>query len=312
MLYEIFIEFRTFACYNTDRTKGVLTIRTLTTIFPVGAVSCQIARMHAQIDLPGQGSSLLPMHKHIHLELHYVSRGECAFWVGHSSITLQTGQLLLIPPGVFHHMHSFSPDLARTAIPVTLTLPDNAPGTDRYFYQTLYNRSPSVMDVAGTPLEDAIRRVIDLIRQKEYRNLYVQEGRERAFCSLLLLELFEHLDIRGEKNSLSSEAAPSRPFQIDEWLSVCYNKNISADALAKKLNISPRQLNRVMKQTYGLSFRDKIAQLRTEVAVTLLTTTNRSVASIAEELGYDSPSNFTVFIKKSTGRTPSQIRRESR
>lgn len=288
-----------------------MTIRTLTTLFSVGSVSCQIAHMHAQLDLPGQGTAFLPLHKHIHLELHYVSRGECSIWVGHSSITLQAGQLLLVPPGVFHHVHSFSPDLARSAIPVTLTLPDDAPGTDRYFYQTLYNRSPSVVDVAGTPLEDAIRRVIDLIRQEQTHNPYVHEGRERAFCSLLLLELFEHLDTHGGSHIPSAEALPSRPFQIDEWLSMWYNKNASADALARKLNISPRQLNRIMKQTYGLSFRDKIAQLRTEVAVTLLTTTDRSIASIAEELGYDSPSNFTVFIKKATGRTPSQIRRDS-
>ena len=76
------------------------------------------------------------------------------------------------------------------------------------------------------------------------------------------------------------------------------------------LCISPRQLDRILRKSYGMSYREKLTEIRIEVSMDLLLTTEKSVAEISEMVGYSSPANFSTFIKNVTGKTPSAIRRE--
>lgn len=275
---------------------------------------CQITNMHETLELPTHGRPMLSLHRHRNLELHYIARGQCTFVVGERIYTLHAGQLLLVPPDVLHHMHGYSDDLVRTAIPLTMKLSKTASDNDRSFHHTIYTHDTVILEIGSTHLEAAIERIRELIRTANYPSSYARACKAQACCSLMLLELFELLNTQ---NAVSSQAntspTPSCDFQIDEWLTVNYNRSTStASHLAKKLNLSPRQLNRVMKRSFGLNYRDRVKQLRLESAINLLVTTNRSIASIAEEAGYDSPSNFSAFIKKATGKTPSQIRKEAR
>lgn len=59
-----------------------------------------------------------------------------------------------------------------------------------------------------------------------------------------------------------------------------------------------------------MSYREKLTEIRIEVSMDLLLTTEKSVAEISEMVGYSNPANFSTFIKNVTGKTPSAIRRE--
>lgn len=279
--------------------------------FNIGTITYQITNMHASLRLPRDGSTFLSLHMHRNMELHYISSGQCTFIAADKVYSLHAGQLLLVPPSTLHYMRDYSDDLIRSAIPLSIKN-DKAPRpSDKLFYQTIFQHSTIVLDVAGTPLEAAIEQVRTLI-DLESDNHYAHSGRMQAYCALMLLELYEQLSATAPTAlPAKSISRPSRDFMIDEWLSIRYNRNdATAAQLARKLNLSPRQLNRIMKNSFGLNYRDRIKQLRLETAVNLLLTTDRSIASIAEETGYDSASNFSAFVKKATGKTPTQIRRD--
>ena len=65
----------------------------------------------------------------------------------------------------------------------------------------------------------------------------------------------------------------------------------------------------LFKEMYKLSFKDYLHKLKINYAKTLLKSTDKSVAAIAYECGYETQSHFTQFFKKLTGTTPLAYRK---
>ena len=59
-----------------------------------------------------------------------------------------------------------------------------------------------------------------------------------------------------------------------------------------------------------MNYRQKLCEIRMEIATNMLRNTDKTIAEIAEILGYSSSANFSTFIKNYSGKTPSQIRRK--
>ncbi|CAG4886877.1 AraC family transcriptional regulator [Paraburkholderia saeva] len=77
--------------------------------------------------------------------------------------------------------------------------------------------------------------------------------------------------------------------------------------LAKQFNTSPSTLRRRM-DAEGQSYRDILDDLRLDLAVSLLSDSNRTIADIATELGFAEASTFHRAFKKWTGARPSEYR----
>jgi AraC-like DNA-binding protein len=78
--------------------------------------------------------------------------------------------------------------------------------------------------------------------------------------------------------------------------------------VAQQLNISPRTLTRSLK-CEGNSFQHIIDQQKCTLAKKLLAKTNQSIDSIANQLGYNDPSNFSRAFKKWSNKSPKEFRR---
>ncbi len=84
--------------------------------------------------------------------------------------------------------------------------------------------------------------------------------------------------------------------------------NDAADAVF----LSPKYLSRYFRQKTGRSFRDYKVDLKVKEAEKLLLGTGRSVAEIAEKLGYANVESFSRIFKKRAGASPSDFRNRSR
>ena len=82
----------------------------------------------------------------------------------------------------------------------------------------------------------------------------------------------------------------------------------SLDQTADALAMSPRTLRREL-QKQNTSFQRLSDQLKQDIAVKYLTTTDKSNYEIAVLCGYEDLSNFTRAFKRWTGRTPGSYRR---
>ncbi|NLC67844.1 MAG: helix-turn-helix transcriptional regulator [Clostridiaceae bacterium] len=97
---------------------------------------------------------------------------------------------------------------------------------------------------------------------------------------------------------------------IENFFEANYNTNKTIHDLAKMLNVSVRQLDRIIQDSFKMSFKNKIIEKRMEISKNLLRNTKLPVKTIAERVGYNTESNFYKVFKQKNGHTPAEYRKK--
>ena len=257
-----------------------------------------------------QASREMPYYRHRHnaFEIHFITSGSCTIRAGEESCTLTEQDLFLLAPGVYHSIKNTSDDFDRICL----------------LFETVSLQKDS-MDQESLELVRAIQSVKTLKFRQENMAHTLRTIKETAMkgdrqiggkaklqtlMELFLIDLAEHMDTRETlSDSRISSLDKQRGFLIDEFFHGNFHISDGDRKLADILCVSSRQLDRVLKRLYGKGFREKLLEVRLEVAKDLLCTTDKSIMEISELTGYGSPANFGTFIKKMTGRTPAAIRK---
>lgn len=79
--------------------------------------------------------------------------------------------------------------------------------------------------------------------------------------------------------------------------------------LAESMGITVRQLSAAFERNLGVSVAVYIRTERLRTAQRLLLQTSKPIQSIARELGFSGPANFSSFFREFTGLTPSDFRK---
>lgn len=87
------------------------------------------------------------------------------------------------------------------------------------------------------------------------------------------------------------------------------DQTLSLEGTAKAIGVSSVYLSRLFKQELEISFVTLLTQIRISKSVQLLNSTNRSIADIAEAVGYDSQHYFSTTFKKTVGVSPIRYRK---
>jgi len=95
-----------------------------------------------------------------------------------------------------------------------------------------------------------------------------------------------------------------------ERLDSSCDNDVSLEALANDVGLSPFHFCRAFKKSTGLPPHAWLRQRRLERATIMLRKSDVAISAIAEELGYGSQTAFTAAFKRMTGATPTQWRRE--
>ncbi|NUQ62620.1 MAG: DNA-binding transcriptional regulator [Pirellulales bacterium] len=85
---------------------------------------------------------------------------------------------------------------------------------------------------------------------------------------------------------------------------------LQVDDVARVTSLSRRSLADRFRQQLGRTIGDEINHRRVEQITRLLATTDRSVADIAQEIGYFSDKHIARYFHRHTGLTPSQYRQQ--
>ena len=140
------------------------------------------------------------------------------------------------------------------------------------------------------------------------RNLVAFSSRDLAQSSLLFdAQLYEQLqfitDLRTEETASTS---PLRQL-VEQTI---HGGAHTIEMVADTLQISTRTLQRRLK-TERTTFRTVLGEVRVDMARTLLTETDMSIADIADKLHYSDDRALRKAIKKILAQTPSEIRQRA-
>jgi transcriptional regulator GlxA family with amidase domain len=94
------------------------------------------------------------------------------------------------------------------------------------------------------------------------------------------------------------------------YIDAHYAENIAIADIAREAGFSESQFRRVFERVIAKSPVDYITTIRLNAARKLLTTTEKSVADIAVEVGFFDQSHFIKAFKRERGTTPGRYRRQ--
>ncbi len=278
--------------------------------FRVGNLTCQLITIQSGTYIPPTSATYYE-HFHSYIELHYVENGSCEFICHKKVFKVNPGQVLIIPPRMYHREIRTSENIKKMSILIDISCPEKAcSDADLLFYQSFLSDEAILVSSDNSELTETLRRMRALSSYTQAQ--YIENEKLRALCNLFLIDLFE-LTLNGNKIKNEKPTSPSfsEEYIIDTFSAHKYKPASSISELAKTLHISERQLNRTIKQKYNMNYRDKMKEQRVEIATGFLCGTDKSICEISELLGYNNTSAFSAFIKNATGKTPTQIRKEN-
>ncbi|MBW7456590.1 AraC family transcriptional regulator [Paenibacillus sepulcri] len=125
---------------------------------------------------------------------------------------------------------------------------------------------------------------------------------ENWFCDNIIFPVIRFLTQREETQyrRISDE--------IIKIIHADYDKMLTLDACAARVNYHPHYVSRVFSREMGTSFADYLSQYRLLKAKEWLQSTDLKIVEIALKLHYTNPQNFIRSFRKIVGMTPGQYR----
>lgn len=126
------------------------------------------------------------------------------------------------------------------------------------------------------------------------------------------IKLFED-DSKGELDQiLLRHNELERIRKLSDHILDNLSSDLSIEALSNQSGLNPSKLQKGFKYLFKKTVGEYISGVRLDSAKMLLVSTDKSIAIIAIEVGFDSPSYFTQLFKLNFKYTPSEFRKLSR
>ncbi|WP_046176119.1 response regulator transcription factor [Domibacillus indicus] len=180
--------------------------------------------------------------------------------------------------------------------------------TEEWLIETehlLFSDEEHVMLITWRPLEEKLIRAIEETL-KQYMNIHSRFYRDKVTGHAT--SSYKRCLERAEQDAAASPIVRRAKEYINQHFE---DASLSLESTAESLQVSPVYLSRIIKQELGVSFVQLVTGKRMNKAVHLLETTDLTILSIAEAVGYESQHYFSTAFKKATGVSPNQYRKQN-
>ncbi len=149
-----------------------------------------------------------------------------------------------------------------------------------------------------TNLSLIIQQIKHLLQISVTEN-YLPQTADSAFYVIL-----SEIDFQNQ-NSSSNNSLASKTY---EYIRSHSNEKLTVSSVANHFGYNPNYISRILKKAYNKNLNECIIEGRINLAKYLLSTTNYTVSTIAEDLGYQDANLFIKFFKYNTDSTPLEYR----
>jgi AraC family transcriptional regulator len=130
-----------------------------------------------------------------------------------------------------------------------------------------------------------------------------------SLATLLAVQLLRHQSMASLPSPRpASRLSPAMLGRASEYVEDHLGEDLSLAALAGSVGLSPYHFARLFRESTGRSPHQYVIRRRVERARLLLTTTDRSLASIAQDVGFASGSHLATHVRRVLGVSPSRLR----
>lgn len=245
-------------------------------------------------------------HFHQDIELIYVLEGNLSIKIGEKTISMNAEDIYIINANKHHSLHGSEDILFAKFLIEYQLISDITNSVDIIFWCD----STKDKDERYDKLRILLKRLLNHYLTTQEKTA---DFGHIALCYQILELLSVHflVQIADKENIDEQDRFEDRILQINNYIRLKYNQQISLKELSEKLFLSNGYLSRFFKKNYGMSFAEYLTNVRLYHAVDELIYTDIPITRIAFDNGFASVTIFNKAFKKAYGETPSSFRRKS-
>nr|WP_275984142.1 AraC family transcriptional regulator [Paenibacillus hamazuiensis] len=261
---------------------------------------------------------IIDFHKHSEYEFHFIPRGKGRVVLGEESFSLHEGMLYLTGPNVLHRQES---DLHEPMEELCLHIDIvklgggacGSSGTDWGEQWEYAEAEACIRELDKLPLRPAADqyRAMEcfLTAYRAWRDnqlgLYTMIKQSVIQILLRTISAYAHVP----RLDLPSRDMKSYRYQLAvQFIHDNYMAPLTLETVAERVQISPRQLQRIFREMTGGTFSEYMEQVRLTQICGELATSDRTIEQIAYDNGFSSSNYLHYVFKKKLGTTPTQYR----
>lgn len=255
-------------------------------------------------------------HCHSSYEMHFIPFGKGTLRVVNDTYSIQPGTFYLTGPGVYHEQIADEKEpMCEYCIDFEFAVLEKNSAKSLYPNEKELNHFKKILQSTnfwfGTDLYSSWQLLENTLEELDSRTLGYYTTIQN-YVSQVIVNAIRNYSDKKEADYPSPEKIPAdmRRKIMDSYFRN-YDKNLKPAALAKILDVSIRQLERILHRYYGMSFKEKLLGTRLEIAKNLLDNTSITVEDITAKTGFSTASYFCRRFKEETGYTPSEYRKKS-
>ena len=264
-----------------------------------------------------RGQKQISLHDHEFLELTYIRRGTVEHTLDGQTTTLVPGDYLIVDYGSRHSYRSadsdgydnldclFLPELLDPILKNTKSL-----HMLLEHYLLHFNMQALVQNPAHMVFHDSTGRINELLHQMEAED----KNREAGYTELMRCYLIEILllTMRQLENARVAATGQDISAYLTAYVAEHYMEEFTLQDLATQLHYSLPYISKRFKEDTGVSFVHYLQNYRVMQGCRLLSSSRRTLAEITEMVGYHDVKFFSSLVKRMTGLSPADFRRQYR
>ena len=254
---------------------------------------------------------------HKSLELHYLIQGRQILLIENKRFQLHEGMIYYVAPNVVH-MHKFdlpgNDEFLRFFIGITLerihaSHPKTVPGAEKEM--TVLERCFTHRKFwVGKDSEGCINLIRNILEELSHARVGYYSVIQNMLTNLIILSARCMSQQTVADYEVPKNINPHYAERIMDFIRRNYRDDRTREDAAHSLHLSAGHIDRLMREQYGMTFKQSLRQTRLEIAKEKLSETNLSLERVAEDVGFDSASSLSKLFKAKEGITPSAFREQ--
>ncbi len=245
-------------------------------------------------------------HRHDYFEIFLFSEGGGKHQIDFTDIPIESNSIHFVTPGQVHQLDRATNSSGFVLLFSTDFFGVTPDSHDFLFHYPLFysKRGSPVLVLPPDEFEHILTYVESMLR--EFDGQHSQKKRILQSYLHIFLYRCQHWLEEHEGNGLDKSPAADLFQAFQTQVELHYHDRHQVVDYTTLLFVTPRQLNATTQKFVGKSAMDMIQDRIALESKRLLIYSGRTVSDIAYDLGFDDLAHFSRFVKRETGRSPSE------
>ena len=253
----------------------------------------------------------VPYHWHLEMEIIYIKKGRGRVSIDLDAYTVEEGDIIFVAPGQLHGISQYEAErmeYENIIFDLNMLISQNNDVCSTDFFSPLRHSHMLDKNIFSRN-DESYAHISKCLDEADNICRTFPPAYQLAIKSCLFALFYELFSRRR----LSSKAVkPPKSLErikfVIKYVENHYQDKITIEQIASFCDYSQSHFMKFFKNSMGTSFIDYLNDYRLVMAARLLLSSDSSILSIAEEVGFENLSYFNRSFKKKFGKTPSAYR----